>query len=316
MNNENNSLHNESGDTPHLSVENPRYPPLKAAFIGLGVVLFLNIVGGSILHVSIFGLKEPNAMGLPLRLIQIANQIWFFLLPALAMSLYIYRDVTHVIRFRLPDIKDFGVFSIGLLVLVPLLNSFIVLQNYGIQLLADRSPVIKNILVVLSKLDNQVQGIYSNLLTPTNFFDVLIIVVVVAITPAICEEVFFRGFLQKSFELRYSKYVGAFFSAIVFGLLHMNPFATIPLIVLGLYFGFAIIKTDSIFVSMFLHFLNNLFAVIVFLLASDKAKELDSFTPVSYSEFVLGLESFVSLAILFGVVLYITNRYYSKKQKS
>ncbi len=299
-----------------ISINNPRYPPLKAAFIGLGVVLFLNIVVASVLHLLIFGFKPSNAMGLPVRLLQMANQLWFFLLPALALSLYIFKDVSRIIRFRLPEYRDFGVFSIGLFVLIPLLNSFMVLQNYCIQLLADRNSTVKQLLDYLSKLDIEVQGVYSSILTPNNFLDVIIIIAVVAITPAICEEVFFRGFLQKSLELRYSKYAGALISAIVFGLLHMNPFATIPLVTLGLYFGYAIIKTDSIFVSMLLHFLNNMFAVTVFLLASNKEKELETFSPVSLAEFQFAAKSFLSLAILFGIVLFIINRYYSIKQKS
>ncbi|MCB9248002.1 MAG: CPBP family intramembrane metalloprotease [Ignavibacteriales bacterium] len=45
---------------------------------------------------------------------------------------------------------------------------------------------------------------------------------------------------------------------------HFNPYGLIPLILLGMYFGFAVYKSDSIIVAMILHFLNNFISIVAY----------------------------------------------------
>lgn len=297
-----------------FSPENPRYSPVKAAFLGLAVVLVLNTLGGALLHLAIFGFKQQDFSSAPIRMLQIANQLWFFLLPGLALSLFIYGDVSKVIRVKIPHLWEAGVFGLGLLLLIPLLGNLAVLQNFFISHLAEKSAIVKKSLDFLIQMDKMTQDAYSSLLHPSNFIDKLLIICVVAITPAICEEVFFRGFLQKSFELRFTKFLGAFFTAIFFAAMHMNPFGTLPLFLLGLYFGYAVYRSDSIFVSMFLHFLNNFVATIVVFFTPAGGRDTDTFAPVSLLEFRSSTLTVLCLSILFGIVLYMINRYYSKQK--
>ena len=301
-------------DKISYSVENPRVAPLAAAFYGLLIVLGLNTIIGAVLHLLIFGFKTQDFSSAPMRMLQITNQLWFFLLPGLVLSLYIYKDVTKVIRFKLPALWELAAFGAGMLLLIPLLGNFSVLQNYLISNLAEKNAIVRKILDSLIYLDRMTQDAYSSLLRPENFIDKILIICVVAITPAICEEVFFRGFLQKSFELRFTKFWGAFITAFFFALLHMNPFGTIPLFILGLYFGYAVYRTNSIFVSMFLHFLNNFIATIVVFFTPAGGKDSDVFAPVSLLEFRTSTMTVLSLTVLFGLVLYLINYYYSKQK--
>jgi hypothetical protein len=76
------------------------------------------------------------------------------------------------------------------------------------------------------------------------------------------EELLFRGLIQRSFEKSLSGLRSAVLAGTIFGLYHFNPFAVVPLVGLGCYFGFLRYRSQSIIIAMTAHFLNNALAAI------------------------------------------------------
>jgi sodium transport system permease protein len=103
---------------------------------------------------------------------------------------------------------------------------------------------------------------YSLLDKFLSFDNVLLAILVVALLPAICEELLFRGVVYNSFNKRYGAIIAIIVSALLFGVFHMNWIQGINAFVLGLALGYAYYKSGSIFVPMILHFLNNLLGVL------------------------------------------------------
>ena len=292
----------------------PKYSPVAAAFIGLIAVFILYQFGGSLLTIAIFGFKLQNADVTALRLLTTAGQILFILLPALIFAKYTYVDVTKIIRLKLPQISEIIFFSIGLVILATLLQSYLYIQNFVLIKLAEVFPLIDKAKSFFDQIDNMVEEAYASLLTYHSVFEASFIIFVVAVIPAICEETFFRGFVQKSFELRYKPFVSALITAVFFGIYHFHPYQIIPLVMLGLYFGFAAYKTNSIFVPMSLHFLNNFIALMMFfILGKDQIS-----TPmnVSFADLQISLVSFFGLTILFLILILYMNRYYYRVKKT
>ncbi len=95
---------------------------------------------------------------------------------------------------------------------------------------------------------------------PTNIFGIILSFVATAVTPALVEEFAMRGAVMGALK-KYGDGFAIITSALIFGLMHGNlvqiPFAFI----LGLFFGFAVIKTGSIWTAVIIHFLNNLFSI-------------------------------------------------------
>lgn len=86
------------------------------------------------------------------------------------------------------------------------------------------------------------------------------LVLLVAVTPAICEEVLFRGVLLESFRSRWSVPVAVVLSGVVFGLFHLSPqtvFRFLPTAWLGVLLAWTVVETRSLWTSVILHFLNN-----------------------------------------------------------
>lgn len=92
---------------------------------------------------------------------------------------------------------------------------------------------------------------------PSGFFGFLISVIAIAIVPALVEEFAFRGIIIGALR-KFGDGFAIIISAICFGLIHGNfeqaPFA----ILVGLYLGFTVAKTNSLRVAVVVHCLNNL----------------------------------------------------------
>ena len=78
----------------------------------------------------------------------------------------------------------------------------------------------------------------------------------VAVIPALLEEVFSRGILLSGYRFL-GKWKAAFFSALLFGLLHMNPQQLPYAFVVGFLFCFLVERTDSLYASILPHMVIN-----------------------------------------------------------
>ncbi len=96
----------------------------------------------------------------------------------------------------------------------------------------------------------------------------LAFIVGMALVPAIFEELLFRKYI-----LNCSKKLGTtfaiVFSALLFGLYHMNLNQAIFAFLIGILFGVIAVKTDGIILTVFLHFLNNMYSCMISLLPND-----------------------------------------------
>lgn len=301
---------NKPGNKSNL----PKISPITAGFIGLIGGFFLYQVVGGLLTLVVFGFDIQNAPVNSVRLMTIAGQILFMLLPSLMLAKAFYGDVTEVIRFYLPNWEEIFLFTIGLAILTPLMQYFLSIQNHYFTLWAAHSNLVHSIKVFFDRLNDLVDKTYGDLLTAKSAVDGIFVVIVAAVIPAICEEVMFRGFIQKSFEYRLKPFTAALLTAVFFGLYHFNPYALIPLIALGLYFGFAAYKSGSIFVPISLHFINNFLAVIFYFIFGDD----DVINTAVNKSFDLSssLMIFGGLAVLFTGTMFLINRYYNNRMKT
>ncbi len=291
-----------------------RISPYAAAFIGLfGGFIAYQVLGG-LLMVLIFGFDIEHAPANGMRLITMAGEVLFMLLPALIFTKLVYEDITNIIRAHSVDIIEIALFLSGLIVLFFLFQDYLYIQDFIINKLAAQSSIIQSIKSAFDSLNDSVEQTYLNLITPKNFYDRVLIVIVIALVPAICEEVLFRGLVQRSFEMKLRPVWAALITGIFFGLFHVNPYALIPLIGLGFYFGFAVYKSNSILTSMVLHFLNNFISVVLFFIIGNE----DLINSKVSGEFDLrsSLIFFVFLSALFAGIIIFINRYYSQKKIS
>ena len=142
-----------------------------------------------------------------------------------------------------------------------------------------------------------VEGLNNTLFVKDNL---ILNLSLIALMPAICEEMFFRGFMLTSFRHNKKSYRGAVIaSGILFGMMHMDFIRIIPTSILGIAFAYAVCKTNSIGVSMFMHFLNNGFAVVITHISSKILENAETTTTTTTSISFSQLSVFIFLSIMF-----------------
>lgn len=179
----------------------------------------------------------------------------FFLIlvpPILFLRIFKF-DIKKVLRLNNPGITNllliFGIilFSLPVIGVLNLLNFWIIKMIFG-KFEVFQAPV------------------------STGSWGLLIGVFVIGVSAGICEELLFRGFIQRGFE-RFGAVKSIFITAFLFGLMHMDFQRFLGTFVLGALLGFLVYKSNSLISGMFAHFVNNSIAVCI-TYASLKANEL------------------------------------------
>ncbi len=312
MNEENINIDNSVSEQPELTPEEklkPKISPVLAAIIGLLIVFILyQFVGGTI-TLLLLGFDIQKMDPTLLRLLTIAGQMLFILLPALILSKVVYEDVTTIVRFKIPHIKEIGIFFLGLLILMPLLQNLTYIQTYIIEKLASGSPFIKQLKDFFDSTDKFLESSYSSLFSVKSIIDFFLIVTAISVTPAICEEVFFRGFIQKSFELKWKPVWSILVSSSIFALYHFSPYGFMPILFLGVFLGYAAYKSNSILIPVLMHFANNLIMIILYFIVGAESIEAKVSPDIPINSFIVLL---LMNSMIFIAWLFFVKRFYKK----
>ncbi len=87
---------------------------------------------------------------------------------------------------------------------------------------------------------------------------VLINILLVALTPAVCEELFFRSIIMRFLNTWFQKpWLALLISAVLFASVHGSVYNFLPIVLTGLLLAWVYFKTSSIILSILLHFLFN-----------------------------------------------------------
>lgn len=73
----------------------------------------------------------------------------------------------------------------------------------------------------------------------------------------LCEELLCRGLMQRGMMLHMKPWKAIVWSAVIFAVMHMNPWQSIPAFIIGAFFGWVYWKTHCLWATIFLHCLNN-----------------------------------------------------------
>lgn len=95
-----------------------------------------------------------------------------------------------------------------------------------------------------------------------NFNEYFVLLMIVAGSAGICEEILFRGLIMRGYE-KIGKWPNIIFTAILFSMLHINIQNILGPLFLGIVLGYVVYTTNSIFAGMIGHFVNNAMSVTI-----------------------------------------------------
>lgn len=194
---------------------------------------------------------------------------------ALVIALITDKGLSFVLPFRLPPVKMF-VSSVGLYIGTLMLNGAVnTVTSRFIHDFAERGEAVNNLATSMSPA---------------------LAIITIALLPAVCEEIFCRGFLLTSMKPLKNRVFVIIAVAVSFGLLHLDLYTFLPSALVGALFALITIKTGSLLIPMILHFANNSLSVIAAYAgagagtdASEVLSGLSVQATVGYVLFYLGL---------------------------
>lgn len=128
----------------------------------------------------------------------------------------------------------------------------------------------------------------------------VLLVLAIAVAPAIWEELVFRGIIGRGLVARYGVPVGILITSLLFAAMHMNPPHVFALLPLSVFLHVVYLSSRSFWAPVLVHFLNNGIAVLVLLSASDAVEEASqsveqSFAPIVFITSLASVAAFIAL---------------------
>lgn len=243
-----------------------RYKPVQFALISLTLIFFLyQLIGGGLIAL-LFGVSPQQDQTNIFRFATLIGQFLFILVPTYFLSKVQTKDWKRMLKVKKSDMYYVGLAIIGVIALEQLLEIYLYYQ--------DMIPLPNNIREIANYLRQTIDQTYKILIQARSVPEFLFVLLVVAVTPAICEEFLFRGLVLGNFEISMSKKKAAFWTGLIFGFYHVNPFSLVALIVLGIYLSYLAEETESILVPIVAHFANNFMSALIYF-ASGKDSLID-----------------------------------------
>lgn len=245
-----------------------KFHPLAQLLVLVGITL-LTFVFVTLLTVAAtivlpgIDMQAPQTM----RASQAAMQILVFLLPA-----WIYNRMTGMFRFY--EREESAKYGAALLAIVSIVVTLLAtpavdwLTQWNDSLhLGDRWSTLEERLRNMSQMSTQ---LIEQMLGMSGWLNFILNIIVVALLPAICEEMLFRGAIQSTL-LKWWKnpHTAIIVTAAIFSLAHGDIFGFLPRFALGILLGYLFFETGSMWSNMAAHFTNNALMVTLYFLNNE-----------------------------------------------
>lgn len=231
-----------------------------------GVVLFL--MGG----LSVFDMEkamlDPKNLN-AIKVVQVLSTVIMFFAPAYFFALIISKKPLKYLGFN----TKVSFTQLALVLIIAVAGLFL---SGALGELNKMIPISASMEKYFKGIEDRYMEQMMALLKMTSFKEYIISLFIVALIPAIVEEVFFRAGLQqlltKWFRQKSVIILLIVFTSIIFSAVHFSYYGFLPRAALGVILGLLYYYSKNIWTSIFAHFLNNGIAVTQFYVMSTKGK--------------------------------------------
>lgn len=224
-----------------------------------------------------------------IRTVNLISHTLTFTLPALVVMVFLYRKkwLQAFKLHRVPDLKLIWLATLFLLVAFPFIqvlyyvNQQIPLPDY------------------LKTMEDTTTGMIGGLLTMESPVELAFNLLVIAVMPALGEELLFRGIVQPKFSEHFQNpTIGIWLTAFIFSAIHMQFEGFFPRMFLGAMIGYLFYWTNNLWVPIVAHLVNNGVQVLVSYFHKDL---IVAATESGAEQEVSWLAGLVSLGLILGI---------------
>lgn len=271
----------------------------------LSLLISIPVFGIDILNFKMyFDVNNPDNIAF-IKFMQIMQSLALFVIPSIIAAFVFSDDIKKYLSLRgKVEFTDVLIAVLIMISAIPIINFFAEI-NSSLRLPESLSG-LENSIKNAENLAKQTTEIFLNVKTiPGLLFNLFMI----ALIPAIGEELLFRGLLLKIFE-EWTKnfHIAIFVSAFIFSFIHFQFYGFLPRLLMGVLLGYLVFWTRNLWFSIIAHFVNNAIGVIVFFIyygmpEMDKIENVGS----KYGEYTL-LPLSVGIISILLYLFYVRNK--------
>jgi membrane protease YdiL (CAAX protease family) len=253
---------------------------MNALLKGLGPAPQLILFGALVL--TLIGLGSVAAMVAASVVFDIPLQDLPLLIsqpePKYAHALVWMNNITQLVGFALPVLLFFLLFSGRPIHNLMLKKGNIILLLAPLMIasaapLIDLSSFVNSLLIpenswleaTFKPTEELAERMTNMFLDPSSNVPVAIAFLSIAIIPALCEELVFRGVIMPLLaKATRNIHVSIWVTAFLFSLIHMQFYGFLPRMIMGALLGYLVIWSGSLWTSIVAHFVNNAAAFVMF----------------------------------------------------
>ncbi len=230
----------------------------------------LQLIGLTLLSFFVFSLVSMVITGgdfsslTSLRLAQLLQSLGLFVLPPLVLAYVWSPSPSEWLQTHQKPVQ-----SVSLLVMlimwaaIPAINLLGSL-NQQVQL----PESMAGLEATLKAMEAEAEVLTERLLTMNTVGELLFTIGLVALIPAVGEELFFRGTIQKLIHSKWGPHAAVWLTALIFSAIHFQFYGFVPRMMLGALMGYLLVWSGSLWYPIVAHFVNN--ATVVFFYYADQ----------------------------------------------
>ena len=211
---------------------------------------------------AIEDLTNPKSISL-LKFFQTFQSIGVFIIPPFIVAWFLHDRPSVFLQYRkLPDLKSV-LFVIAIISFSNPLINWLTEINSKLSL----PEFMSSVEIWMQESEKQANQVTEAFLSTSSLITVFSNIVMIAILPALGEELLFRGIVQQLIKkIAGNAHAAIWISAAIFSALHMQFFGFLPRMVLGAMFGYMLEWSGTLWLPIIAHFVNNATAVIAYYL--------------------------------------------------
>ncbi|GHT32859.1 hypothetical protein FACS189434_05650 [Bacteroidia bacterium] len=229
------------------------------AFVKLLVTAFIAVM--SVIIFSVFAVFHN------VEITQLAMSVGLFVVPPIVSAYLVSREPKVFLAVdKLPSVSNALFACVFMVLAVPVIN-LLAEWNAAVQL-PDNFAALEE---WLRNAEDTAAALSKQMMQTSTFGGLLVNILLMALVPAVGEELFFRGMLQNYFvQWTRNAHAAVWLAAFVFSTFHFQFFGFIPRLLLGAYMGYLLVWSRSLWLPVLAHFVNNALAVIAYFLFENK----------------------------------------------
>ena len=215
-----------------------------------------------------------------LKWIQLLQTISLFLLPSLILAYLCAKAPWNWLQLDNKVNWKVLLWAIGImLVALPAIN---LMSHWNQQMVLP--TWLSGVEEWMKAKEAEAEWLTKQFMSVTTVSGLLVNLLLMAVLPALSEEITFRGVLQQlltaphrlsPFASRLSPHLAIWLTAIIFSAIHMQFYGFVPRMLMGALFGYMMVWTGSLWVPMLMHFVNNGMAVLLYFIANRAHWDMD-----------------------------------------